>query len=529
MASLFRSVLAYVRSHQRILWFLALLVGIVSGYAAIAFVLLLRAVERLAFGSTGPETLPEAIAALPWWHVVLVPTCGGLIVGLALQFLLKRERPFGVVDVIEIRLLRRGRAPLLPALYSAGISILSLGAGGSAGREGPVTHLGGVLAAAFTRAFDLPPRFARVMLGCGVAAAVSASFNAPVAGVLFAHEVVLRHYAPRAIAPIAVASVAGAVISRLHLGDEPAFTGADYALVSYLEMPAFVGLGVIAAIVSMGFLKTIDLADTVAGKITLPLWLRPVLGGALIGAIGIWFPESLGVGYGAVDAALRESYTLPFLLTLIVVKMVASAITLASRFGGGPFSPSLYLGAMAGGAYGLVLGQFFPGDIASYGFYALVGMGAVAAAVLGAPISTTLIVFELTGDYAMTIALLVSASIATTANQTLIGQSFFQWQLRQRGLDVTAGTYTAMLQLILAQDIMRDPARAGLTIEPDAPYVAPDTTLGVILTTLRNHDLDAIAVRDGDGPDSLVGVISTIDALRAYNEALVEAHIEEHQ
>ncbi len=516
-----------LRTRQRVLWLAALVTGIIVGYAALAFRAGLVMVESLFLGAQD-EDLLTAIAALPGWQIVALPALGGLAVGIILQVVMRRERPLGIADVIEASALRGAHLPLRPALTNSVLSIVSLGCGASTGREGPVVHLGAAFGSAAARLMRLPARHGRVMLGC-CAAAVAASFNAPIAGVLFAHEVILRHYAVSAFAPIATASVAGAVVTRLHLGSEPAFDLVDYGGVSYLEFPAFAALGLIAGAVATAFLFTLKRTDEAACKLPLPIWIRPMLGGVVIGVIALQVPEILGVGYGAVDRALREEYGALALLTLIAAKIVATSVSLASRFGGGVFSPSLYLGAMAGGLFGTGLGILFPDQTTGYGFYAIVGMGAVAAAVLRAPISTTLIVFELTGDYAMTIALLVSASIATVTNQSVFKVGFFEWQLLSRGIDLTKGTYTTVLQTTRVIDFMDWTTDPDETVDENAPVLYPQSSLQAALQRLEDNDLDSIPVVDRTAPTVVIGRVTYKRALEVYNRALINTNIEEHQ
>ncbi|MGI9568466.1 MAG: chloride channel protein, partial [Desulfobulbia bacterium] len=368
------------------------------------------------------ESVLEAALQLPWFVILLAPAIGGLIVGIFLQWVIPGRRTFGVADVIEARAVKDCKIPVESGLCSAVISALSLGFGASAGREGPVVHLGATIASFLEDQFNLPKSARRTLLACGVAAAVSASFNAPIAGVLFAHEVILAHYALSAFVPIVLSSVAGTVIVRIHLGSFPAFIIPDYQITSFWEFPAFALLGLTCAAVAILFQLSLITTDRVARNLPLPLWFRPVIGGLMIGVLAVFFPHILGVGYGTTDAALNQQLTLSLMLSLLVVKTAATAITLASRFGGGIFSPALYLGAMAGGAFGIIAAMALPEIASSNGLYVILGMGAVAAAVIGAPVSTTVIAFELTGGYELTIALLLAVSISTGFSQAILGQ-----------------------------------------------------------------------------------------------------------
>ncbi|MFK7901367.1 MAG: chloride channel protein, partial [Nitratireductor sp.] len=406
---------------------MALFAGLMVGLATIIFRELIMVVQYLWTGTTS-ESILNTLSNLPWYTVFLGPVIGGLVVGIMLEKLMPAKRTFGVADVIEAKTLNTNRLEIMPAINSAIITVISLGSGASAGREGPVVHLGAVISNFVGQRFKLPAWGAKTLLACGVAAAVSASFNAPIAGVLFAHEVILGHYAKRAFIPIVIASVSSTILTRLYFGDVVAFTIPAYEITSLWEFPAFALLGVICALVAILFQFSIFSTDYLSRNVKIPLFLRPAIGGVLIGAIALYFPQVLGVGYEATDLALKGQLPIATLLALLIAKTAATAITVASRFGGGVFSPALYLGAMAGGAFGLISAQFVPEMASSQGLYAILGMGAVAAVMLGAPISTTMIVFGLTGGYTLSIALLLTVSIAHGINNAIHAHSYFEWQ-----------------------------------------------------------------------------------------------------
>lgn len=511
------------------LWLLALLVGTAVGVAAVLFRLGIGAVQWVWFGEAS-EYVIEAIRAQPWWLVLLAPVAGGLVVGLMNEFLLTGRRPGSVADVMEAAA-RGGRGiELRNGLWSALATVISLGSGASAGREGPVIHLGATLAAALCHTWRLPAQANRILLACGVASAISASFNAPIAGVLFAHEVILRHYALSAFVPIVIASVCGTVAGRLFIGDVAAFQIPDYAIGSYLEIPAFALLGVVAAVVAISFQFLLIMFDQTARVLIVPTWTRPVIGGFVIGLIGIHVPEILGVGYEATDNALQGYFDFSTMVLLLVVKILATAITLASRFGGGIFSPALYLGAMTGGAFGIVAALAFPGLASDHGLYAILGMGAVASALLGAPISTTVIVFELTGGYALSIALLLTVSIATGLHLAVHGRSFFYYQLETRGVVLAEGPHRYFLKTVMVSSFMTPLQEAAtLADAADQRKVRSNDTLETALRIFNETGADALAVVDPKERQRVVGSVSHVQALRAYNRRLVETSVEEHR
>lgn len=526
------SLTIFFGERQPLVWLLALIVGAGAAYLAIAFRMFIGFVQ-LPWLGTSSESVSAAASALPWWLVLTIPALGGLLVGLFLHFVMPGRRACGVPDVIEARALTGSRITAQEGLGSALVSAVSLGMGASAGREGPVVHLGASFASVLKSLFQLPHTAQRTLLACGVAAAVSASFNAPIAGVLFAHEVILGHYALRAFVPIVISSVAATVIARLHLGDFPAFIIPAYQITSYWEFPAFALLGLVCAAVAIGFQLSVAASERVARSVDIPLWSRPLIGGLLIGAIAIWFPQVLGVGYDSTDAALKSQFPIYLLLVLLFAKTIATAITLASRFGGGVFSPSLYLGAMAGGAYGQIATQIFPVMISSEGLYALLGMGAVAAAVLGAPISTTLIVFELTGGYEMTIALLLAVSISSGLCQAVLGQSFFHWQLNTRGLFLQEGPHKSIVRNIRVSDfsseIEPDESPDLPTLEDDVPWLTPNDTIETALQTFDASGKTRIIVVGGADDMTPIAWAEQVAALTALNRALIESHEEQHR
>jgi len=526
---------------QPIVWLLALLVGILSGYAALAFYGLVAAIQRLLYGVT-EASLESGAARLDWYVVLIVPIIGGLIVGVILAVFSQSGRPASIAEVIESSRIRNCELSLRSGAISFVVSVVSLGFGASSGREGPVVHAGATIASQISHWLSCSPVRARTLLGCAAAAAVSSSFNAPIAGALFAMEVVLGYYAVKAFAPVVIASVAGAMISREHIGDFPAFSIPAHTLETFWELPAFALLGLVCAITATLLMWCIIVADTLTDKLkdrwNYPLWLEPVVGGALLGVIAIGVPQTIGVGYETTTRVLNEQYGFWFILIVIAAKLTTVAITLATRFGGGVFSPSLMLGALTGGAFGIVATAMVPDLSISYGLYALAGMGAVAAAVLGAPISTSLIVFELTGDYQSAVAVMVTVSVASVMTQQVIERSYFHWRLGNRGLHLGDGPQRYLLDTMQVGNHMLPRGSEGSPsemqswdlIEQGVLLLEDDTLAKALPMFIEGKGLDVIPVvkQTEGGGNTLVGALFHVDALRAYNRALVEAHEEEH-
>ncbi len=518
-------------TRQPVVWLLAPLIGLATGAAAILF--------RLAIGvfqwpwlHTMSEAVATAAREQPWWVIMLAPAAGGVLVGLMLQYLLTAKRTDAVPDVMEARLNAGRGLSLNQGLLSALASALSLGVGASAGREGPIVHLGASIAASACTRFNLPNAARRTLLAAGAAGAVAASFNAPIAGVLFAQEVILGHFAIRTFVPLVLASVTATILSQAWFGNVAAFVVPAYQISSYLEVPAFILLGIAAAAVAVIFQLTVLGTDWLARNIEMPLIARPAVGGLLIGIIAIWFPQVLGVGYDTTDAALKDQLPIVLMFTLLFAKTAATAIAIGARFGGGVFSPALYLGAMAGGAFGLIAAGLFPEIGSSEGLYAILGMGAVTAAVLGAPISTTVMVFELTGGFALSLALLLTVAIANGISQAILGRSFFQAQLETRGISLQDGPHRALMKGVRVSDFMQKVAEGEADTLPEGEReltLRPDDTLETALRNFDNSGAERLPVVDPADRTKIIGWAKQVRALAWFNKELIASSVEEHR
>lgn len=507
------SLLRFGRNDQVVLSILAVIVGAAAGLAAIAFRDAIGGFQWIAYGFSH-ERVATGIAAVPWWQRLLAPTVGGLAIGLFIRYLLPGGRPHAVADVMEASALHDARMSLTVGIRIALASAASMGVGASVGREGPVVHLGASLGSWVAKRLHLGRVLARTLLGCGVAAAVAASFNAPIAGAFFALEVVVGHYALSAFAPIVIASVTGTLISRAHYGDYPAFIlPDDWMIASVWEFPGFALLGLVSAAAAIAFMWSIMFTEDTVAKLPLPSWSRPAFAGLLVGLIALAFPEVLGVGYEATDKALSDLYPLWFLLALIVVKTAATAISLGGGFAGGVFSPSLYVGAMVGGAYGIIATHAFPELSSGHGAYTMIGMGAVAGAVLGAPMSTILMIFEMTTDYELTIGVMVDTVIASVVTQQVHKRSFFTWQLERRGITIRAGHQTGLMRRVKVASVM-DPRYASVT---------PTTPIAKVRRRLQSAPWGELYVLDEDG--GLSGVITFADLHEAAFDTSHDAEL----
>ena len=523
-------------------WLIALFIGIAAGLAAVGFRMAITWLQEAVYGENDRALATHAMD-LHWAWVLFIPVFGGLLVGLILQHFTPDGRARSVAHVIEGAALREGRVDQRAGLGSALASLVTLSTGGSTGREGPVVHIGSMISSWVSDVIHADGITARDLMGCAAAAAVSASFNAPIAGALFALEVVLRHFAVHAFAPIVIASVSGAVISRLTVGNISEYVLPVHTLAFYVELPAFMILGLICGLVAAAMMWAMfaaeDIGDTVQGSVAMPNWARPMVAGLLLGVIAIFFPHIIGVGYETVSRALTEGLTFRDAVLFAVIKVVAVSITVAGRMGGGVFSPSLMLGALTGLAFGIVATSIFPAVSGTAGLYAIAGMGAVAAAVLGAPISTSLIVFEMTGDWQAGLAVMVAVSLSTALSVKLVKHSFFLTQIERRGLHLADGPQEYLMATISVGRLMQtvraldeaaiEAARVQLG---DGLGLHPYDTLETALPVFDRTGADSLPVivegETLDDDPELLGIVRHIDALKAYNRALAETAREEH-
>lgn len=521
-------------------WLIALMIGIAAGYVSVWFRKGINGLQSALYGTDDVQFLHSYAEHLPWYWVLLIPIVGGLIVGVILHWFTPDGRVRVVADVIEGAALHDGRVETKAGLASALASFITLSSGGSSGREGPVVHLAAVLATWISNQIKADGITGRDLLGCAVAAAVSASFNAPIAGALFALEVVLRHFAVHAFAPIVIASVAGTVITRLEFGDVAEFVlPQPEALQFYAELPAFLILGLLCGLIAVVLMRSIfwveGMGDALQERTGLPRWLRPAVAGAMLGGLAIWFPSIIGVGYETTYLALTGDILLYQAMVFAVLKVVAVAITIGGRMGGGVFSPSLMVGALSGLSFGLIATAIFPEISGTATLYAFAGMGAVAAAVLGAPISTTLIVFELTGDWQIGLAVMVSVSISTALASRMVNASFFLTQLERRNIRLAAGPQAYLLSMFRASSVMRgldevDTAACWQMIE-DGLYIDVAATLEVAMPMFDRAGVPFVPVVSLSGKNAapeLRGALFHLDALKAYNRALAATAAEEH-
>ncbi len=418
---------------------LALAIGVGAGAGAVAFRYMILGFTELFSGHRDYSAAGHAAnPGVPWlgiWFVLIAPVLGGLLYGPLVSRFAPEARGHGVPEVMYAVNRNGGRMrPQVPIVKSLA-SAICIGSGGSVGREGPIVQIGSALGSVTGQALKLPEGQLRLLVACGAAGGISATFNAPIAGVFFALELILRDFETRSFGLVVLSSVAADAVGRAAFGGHPFLRLPGFHFGSPLELLLYAGLGVLATVVGLGFVRILysgeDLADRIwGGK---PQWLRPGVGGVLLGLLLLAVPQMYGVGYPVLQDAVAGHYVILALLGLLAAKVIATSLTMWIGGSGGVFAPSLFMGAMLGSAYGAAAHDLLPGLAVAAGAYGLVGMGAVFAAAARAPITAVIIIFELTGDYQIILPLMFAVVVATAISNALSRDTIYTLKLRRRG------------------------------------------------------------------------------------------------
>jgi CIC family chloride channel protein len=445
--------LAYPRVSRHVInSLLAIFIGVAGGLGAILFRFSIKFFQDVFYHNT--NDFLTFCHSIPLYLKILIPALGGAIAGPIIYFGAKEAKGSGIPEVMEALILKGGRIRARLTFLKMLVTGICIGSGGSVGREGPIVTIGSSAGSMIGQLLKAPQERLRTLVGCGAAAGIAATFNAPIAGVLFAVEILLGDFRLERFSPIILSSVTATIISRHYYGDFPALEVPTYHLISVAEFGFYALLGIIAGFVGMLFIKTLYKSGDIFNTLPLPEYLQPMLGGLLLGIMLIFSPHVFGVGYGTINLALTGNLHWKILFLLIFMKILATSISLGSGESGGIFAPSLFIGAMAGGAFGYAIHQLFPNITASSGAYALVGMGAVVACTTHGPITAIIMIFELTGDYMIVLPLMVSCIISTFISTSLEDGSIYTLKLKRRGLDIHRGLEQTILQSFKVKDVM---------------------------------------------------------------------------
>lgn len=477
----------------------ALVVGVAASLAAIALV------DLVSLLNAGLLVAPRARVqweSMPWLvatTTVLVPTLGGLVVGLVHRHLSPDGRPLGPPDVIKAVQFHTPLANLRSGVISTGTAALSLGAGASVGQYGPMVYLGAIIGG-FARRLRLGvPNLASIAIGCGVAAAISTAFNAPIAGVLFAHEVVLRHYATRAFAPVTVASVTGYVIVNVIFERPALFRIESPGITHGYEFVLVAALGLLVAAGAIIFMRLLLAIGPILGRWIKRPEMRTAMAGLAVGLTALALPDVLGIGtstlrFATIDGAFGSGEV----IVLILAKTVLTALCLGAGFSGGAFSPSLLIGSLIGVFFWTMASGFAAVPTSGAAIYAISGMMGFASAVIGAPLTCILIVFELTRNYDVTIAAMVAVVFSNLVSHRAFGRSLFDVQLARGGIDFSLGRDRAHLGALKVVDYLH----------PEAVTATADTTPEDVGHRLREKGWREAFVLDREG--RLLGVFAPV-------------------
>ena len=565
-----------------LLLILSVLIGASTGLAAVLFIKLIAAIQYIGY-----SWIPEMLPFLGKFIYLVVPVIGGLLVGPLILFA-QEAKGHGVPEVMQALIIRGGRIRARVAAAKIAASALCIGTGGSAGREGPIVQVGSALGSSIGQVLRLSDERIRNLVGCGAAAGIAATFNAPIAGVVFAIEVLMCNLQVRSFGNVVIAAVSSSIVSRFFLGTMPAFSVPIHSLVSPASLIFYLILGLLASFVGIMFIRMLNRAEIIFDSWDFPQIFKPAVGAALLGVIGILFmylpqaqgalmPFMYGSGFHFIEEVLQGGSAFCILLLIVFLKPLATSFTLGSGNSGGVFAPSLFIGAMLGGALGIIFKHYFPEISGEPGAYALVGMAAVFAATARAPLTAMLIVFEMSNDYLMILPLMVAGITACYFAQWLHPESIYTIKLAKRGIRFSDGRDMDIMQGVSVQEVMRTRivsiskdqsvselmalfqetnllgfpvvsegkklwgiitlqdvhrAQAEDNFNPREMKVAdlaiegpiavfPDEPIWVAIQKMSPRDLARLPVISRDGSMRLVGMISRSDILRAYDVGVV--------
>jgi chloride channel protein, CIC family len=504
--TLIRLALKLRLSPVQFLFGFSIIVGLVSGLGAFVFKQLIALVDDFCFLN------PEGVPALGKF-LILVPALGGAVVGPLTYFFAKEIKGGGVPETMIAVHLKGGRIRPIVAFIKTIASALTIGTGGSAGSEGPIVQIGAGFGSTVGQLFRMPPKRIKTLVACGAAGGISAIFNAPFAGVMFALEVILGEFGSLSFIYVVLSSMTAAALSRALTGDVPVFDLPSFRMISHWEILAYFGLGVATAFTAKLFVFLLVRAESLYNRMKVPDYLKPITGGLVMGLIA-YFTSTLihgsrlgsplacmGVGYETIsevmDKAIYLSPVLVPLVLLLFLKIFATCFTLGSGGSGGMFAPSLFIGAMTGGIYGMGIGYLFPGLTASPAVYALVGMGACFAGTALAPISAIFLLYEMTNQYQIVIPIMAAVSVSFLVSRWMKPESIYEERLLRRGIDLKAPSKVDFLKSLIIKQIMIKDVQ-----------VIPDTMkLSELAPKIGKELHTSLPVVDGAG--ELVGIVTS--------------------
>ena len=556
----------------------AVLVGLASGAGVWVFKRLIDLAHLIAF-----DRLGAFLGQLGGWTVLIIPVVGGLIVGLLMHFFVGEERHHGVAGIMEAVALGGGRLRYQTVPAKALAAAISIGAGASVGPEDPSVQIGSNLGSMAGQLAHLSDERMRTLVAAGAAAGISAAFNAPIAGVFFALEVVLGELSAGSLGMVTLAAVISAVFTQAVSGPEPAFHIPTYTFQGVTELPFYLVLGLITGPIAALYIWLLDRAQHLFHAWHVPNWVKPAAAGAVVGIVGIFLPQLFGVGYETIGKALNgESIALGIVLLLLIGKLILTPLSIGGGFPGGVFAPSLFIGAMTGEAFGLLCDMVFPQVHLAPAAFALVGMAAVLAGSVHTPLTAIILLFEMTNDYRIILPVMFAVVVSMIVSQRLQHDSVYTLALARKGVRLQRGRDIDVLEGITVNDVMPpetetlldsqslpsaidwlvqtrhhgapvvdnhdhlagiltlqdvediDPQKAeSLTVGDvctrDVLTVYPDESIGEALRRMSPRDIGRLPVIARDDPQRLIGVLRRSDLIRAYDIALTKRATTRHR
>lgn len=491
---------------QTFLILLATVIGALTGLGAVAFLLLTRFFTSLFFG-----VLYSAMAPAPYL-IFLIPALGGLVIGPLIHYFPQEAKGDGVPSAMEAVALHGGVIrPRTVALRTIAAAV-TLGSGGSVGREAPIAQIGAAVGSAVGQFLRVSGERMRSLVGCGAAGGIAAVFNAPMGGVFFALEVLLGDFSAQIFAPIVISSVVATAVSRAFLGNVLIFRVPAFSLQSFPQILACAVLGAACGLTAFLFIRMLVSMETKFSASRIPVWLRAAAGGCATGLIAVKFPQVLGTDTRALDEALHGAFPWILLLGIALLKIVATSFSLGSGGSGGVLGPSIFMGGMIGALGGTFAVSLFPRIAGTVGGYTLVGMAAFLAPVVGAPITAILILFEMTGDYAIILPLLVAVICAMLVFGRFSRFSLYAHSLHRKGIDLITGREEGVLKNLNVRDVMRR----------ELHTVSPSATFSELSARFMFGSDDYLYLTDSEG--ALTSVISFTD-MRPYLKEEALSHL----
>ena len=551
-------------------------VGIIGGFGAVGFRSLIEFIQTIALG--GHENILEIVKNLPVYKKILMPSIGGLIIGPLIYYFGRETKGHGVPEVMESVALRGGRIRSRVMFLKAFVSAVTISTGGSVGREGPIVQIGSSLGSTFGQWLRVSQERLKVLVACGAAAGIAATFNAPIAGVLFSVEIILGNYAITTLVPLILSSVLATIVGRWYFGDIPSFEIPHYSMGYAWEIGPYILLGILSGVAAVGFVKMLYALEDGADRIPIKSWIKTPIILFFIGLMLLYFPHIYGVGYDTITQVLRGEMVWYMLLLLIPIKMLATSITLAAGGSGGIFAPSLFIGAVFGGFFGSLLQLIVPPDVAILpGAYAVVGMSAMVAGTTHAPLTAFLVIFEMTGDYKLILPLMLCSILASFVASVIKRDSIYTMKLTRRGVDISKGMEVSIMQATKVRGVMNldmvklnestgfsellqkvintnesfyyvvdddgryhgsfnihdlkavlnEKSLAGLVVAKDlisisaSPSIEVDATLAQCMRKFGIYDTEELPVVDNDISKKLIGRVGRRDIINIYNREIL--------